>query len=70
MHQIKFKLGLKFDLMHFNGPQTKFIRVSLYKRPVHGVQIKGDLVEMAITPLKCLRNGKSWGVLENSALKC
>ena len=26
--------GLKFDLMHFNGPQTKFIRVSLYKHPV------------------------------------
>ena len=28
----------------------------------------GDIDEMAITPLKFLRNGKSWGVLENSAL--
>ena len=27
--------GLKFDLMHFNGPQTKFIRDSLYKHPVY-----------------------------------
>ena len=27
--------GLKFDLMHFNGPQTKFIRDSLYKHPVN-----------------------------------
>ena len=26
--------GLKFDLVHFNGPQTKFIRDSLYKHPV------------------------------------
>ena len=24
----------KFDLVHFNGPQTKFIVVSLYKHPV------------------------------------
>ena len=43
--------------------------VVLYQH-LHGVQKKGDLVEMAITPLKCLRNGKSWGVLANSALKC
>ena len=27
--------GLKFDLEHFYGPQTKFIRDSLYKHPVH-----------------------------------
>ena len=27
-------IGVKFDLMHFNGPQTKFIRDSLYKHPV------------------------------------
>ena len=26
--------GLKFDLEHFNGPQTKFICNSLYKHPV------------------------------------
>ena len=26
--------GLKFDLVHFNGPQTKFICDSLYKHPV------------------------------------
>ena len=26
--------GLKFDLEHFNGPQTKFIGDSLYKHPV------------------------------------
>ena len=26
--------GLKFDLEHFNGPQTKFIFDSLYKHPV------------------------------------
>ena len=26
--------GLKFDLVHFNGPQTKFIFDSLYKHPV------------------------------------
>ena len=26
--------GLKFDLVHFNGPQTKFIVDSLYKHPV------------------------------------
>ena len=26
--------GLKFDLEHFYGPQTKFIRDSLYKHPV------------------------------------
>ena len=26
--------GLKFDLEHFNGPQTKFIGNSLYKHPV------------------------------------
>ena len=28
--------GLKFDLEHFNGPQTKFICDSLYKHPVDG----------------------------------
>ena len=28
--------GLKFDLVHFNGPQTKFICDSLYKHPVDG----------------------------------
>ena len=29
---------------------------------------KGALIEMAITPLKSLRNnGKGWGVLENCA---
>ena len=27
-------IGLKFDLEHFYGPQTKFIRDSLYKHPV------------------------------------
>ena len=27
--------GLKFDLVHFDGPQTKFIFDSLYKHPVH-----------------------------------
>ena len=27
--------GSKFDLVHFNGPQTKFIVDSLYKHPVH-----------------------------------
>ena len=27
--------GLKFDLEHFNGPQTKFIGDSLYKHPVY-----------------------------------
>ena len=27
-------IGLKFDLEHFYGPQTKFIRNSLYKHPV------------------------------------
>ena len=27
--------GLKFDLGHLNGPQTKFIVDSLYKHPVH-----------------------------------
>ena len=26
--------GLKFDLVHFNGPQTKFIVDSLYEHPV------------------------------------
>merc|ERR1712038_501573 len=26
--------GLKFDLEHFDGPQTKFIGDSLYKHPV------------------------------------
>ena len=26
--------GLKFDLEHFNGPKSKFIRDSLYKHPV------------------------------------
>ena len=26
--------GLKFDLVYFNGPQTKFIGDSLYKHPV------------------------------------
>ena len=26
--------GLKFDLVHFNGPQTKFICDSLHKHPV------------------------------------
>ena len=29
--------GLKFDLVHFNGPQTKFIVDSLYEHPVHTV---------------------------------
>ena len=29
--------GLKFDLVHFNGPQTKFICDSLYKHPVHSI---------------------------------
>ena len=28
--------GLKFDLVHFNGPQIKFICDSLYKHPVKG----------------------------------
>ena len=27
--------GLKFDLEHFNGPQTKFIGDSSQKHPVH-----------------------------------
>ena len=27
-------IGLKFDLEHFYGPKTKFIRDSLYKHPV------------------------------------
>ena len=31
--------GLKFDLVHFNGPQTKFICDSLYKHPVFKSQI-------------------------------
>ena len=35
--------GLKFDLMHFNGPQTKFIRDSLYKHPV-GVRLRRTYV--------------------------
>ena len=26
--------GLKFDLVYFNGPQSKFIGDSLYKHPV------------------------------------
>ena len=30
--------GLKFDLEHFNGPQTKFICDSLYKHPVCGLK--------------------------------
>ena len=29
--------GLKFDLEHCNGPQTKFIRDSLYKHPVNKI---------------------------------
>ena len=29
--------GLKFDLEHFNGPQTKFIGDSLYKHPVYHI---------------------------------
>ena len=37
-HELKWRktcTGLKFDLEHFNGPQTKFICDSLYKHPVH-----------------------------------
>ena len=30
--------GLKFDLEHFNGPQTKYIVDSLYKHPVACIQ--------------------------------
>ena len=26
--------GLKYDMVHFNGPQTKYIGDSLYKHPV------------------------------------
>ena len=33
-------IGLKFDLVHFNGPQTKFIRDSLYKHPVYLIKIR------------------------------
>ena len=29
--------GLKFDLEHFNGPKSKFIRDSLYKHPVEDI---------------------------------
>ena len=32
--------GLKFDLVHFNGPQTKFIRDSLYKHPVYNSNLE------------------------------
>jgi len=32
--------GLKFDLEHFNGPQTKFIGDSLYKHPVFNTKYK------------------------------
>ena len=32
-------IGLKFDLDHFYGPQTKFIRDSLYKHPVDTVKL-------------------------------
>ena len=32
-------IGLKFDLDHFYGPQTKFICDSLYKHPVDGTQV-------------------------------
>ena len=31
--------GLKFDLEHFNGPKSKFIRDSLYKHPVHQTNV-------------------------------
>ena len=34
----RLREGLKFDLEHFCGPQTKFIRDSLYKHPVYYFQ--------------------------------
>ena len=42
--------GLKFDLKHLNGPQTKFIGDSLYKHPVVLVQWK----------IPALVNGSEW----------
>ena len=38
--------GLKFDLVHFNGPQTKFIGNSLYKHPVHTMTIEAPEYQM------------------------
>ena len=42
----KTSTGLKFDLEHFNGPQTKFIGDSLYKHPVQYLHVSdGPRVE-------------------------
>ena len=32
--------------MHFNGPQTKFIRDSLYKHPVFGLDKNKNSIEI------------------------
>ena len=42
--------GSKFDLMHFNGPQTKFIRDSLYKHPVYEGSKEWELLLAGTAP--------------------
>ena len=49
--------GLKFDLEHFNGPQTKFIVDSLYKHPV------------VITLLQFCKHFEHFGVFKHLAVR-
>ena len=41
--------GLKFDLEHFNGPHTKFVRDSLYKHPVDFTCVKFNFQTYILT---------------------
>ena len=54
--------------MHFNGPQTKFIRDSLYKHPVDTTTKLAAAVEATLRCTMC-RNYLFIVKLENSATK-
>ena len=49
--------GLKFDLVHFNGPQTKYIGDSLYKHPVEDIITLKTLIP-APAPFLAIMKGR------------
>ena len=52
--------GLKFDLEHFNGPQTKFIGNSLYKHPVLHIPLKLDEAQIKANNINSNRFPLRW----------
>ena len=62
--------GLKFDLEHFNGPQTKFIGDSLYKHPVVIIIINSSSCTMySVQPVYTVQCRQDCTKLINSFLR-